>query len=136
MKRKWRVHPKYLIGLMGAVLVMLVVQYALVTDLVDPVHPVFAGMQMFCYMLLAVAIFRGFIERSRLAWLVAQLMLCALFDFCLLFAAISAVLSAKTGDLWGMLAAAAVTVILNGMLMAFLFSFQVRHYFRPLDDDE
>jgi hypothetical protein len=83
-----------------------------------------------------VAVFRGFIERSRLAWLVAQIMLCALFDFSLLFTAVSAVFSLKTDSLWTLVGAAAATVILNGLLMAVLFSLPVRHYFRPFDEDQ
>ena len=42
--------------------------------------------RVFCYMLLGVTIFRGLIQRSRLAWLVAQIMLAALFVVSVLFA--------------------------------------------------
>jgi hypothetical protein len=128
--------PKYLSGLLGAILVVMVVQYALLTGLVRPVHLVFEIMQMFCYMLLGVAIFRGFIQRSRLAWLVSQIMLSAMFAFSLLFTTISAVFSLKTQGLWIMLGSALATAILNGLLLGFLFSLPVCDYFSPLDKDQ
>ncbi len=135
MKRLPRV-PKYIHGLLGAVLVVLVVQYSLLTGLVKPVHLVFVIMQMFCYMLLGVAIFKGFIQRSRLAWLVAQIMLAAMFAFSLLFTTISAVFALKTQGLWIMLGAALVTAVLNGLLLGFLFSLPVCDYFSPIDKDQ
>jgi len=125
--------PKYFRGLVVALLVVMVVQYVLMTGLVRPVGAVFLTLQVFCYLLLVAALFRGFIERSRLAWLVAQIMLTALFDFSLLFIAISAVFSLKTESLWVMLGAAVVTSTLNGLLLVFLFAIPVRNYFRPLD---
>lgn len=136
MKQSWKIMPKYLHGLLGAVLVVMVVQYSLLTGLVKPVHLVFVIMQMFCYMLLAVSIFRGFIQRSRLAWLVAQIMLAAMFAFSLLFTTISAIFSLKTHGLWVMLGAALATAILNGLLLGFLFSLPVCDYFSPNDGNQ
>jgi hypothetical protein len=121
---------------LGAVLVVLVVQYSLLTGLVKPVHLVFEIMQMFCYMLLGVAVFRGFIQRSRLAWLVAQIMLAAMFAFSLLFTTISAVFALKTQGVWIMLGAALGTAILNGLLLGFLFSLPVCDYFSPVGQDQ
>ncbi len=135
MKRNRRIVPKYVEGLLGAILVVMVVQYSLLTGLVRPVHLIFEIMQIFCYMLLAVAIFRGFIERSRLAWMAAQIMLAALFAFSLLFTVISAVFSLKTESLWILLGAAVVTAVLNGLLLGVLFSLPVCDYFRPIDKD-
>jgi len=134
--KRLKIMPKYLHGLLGAVLVVMVVQYSLLTGLVKPVHLVFVIMQMFCYMLLAVAIFRGFIQRSRLAWLIAQIMLSAMFAFSILFTMISAVFSLKTQGLWIMLGAAMATAILNGLLLGFLFSLPVCDYFSPMDKDQ
>ena len=125
--------PKYLKGLLGAVLVVMGVQYALITA--HPVGAVFLILQVFCYLLLMAALFRGLIERSRLAWLIVQIMLCALFDFSLLFAAVSAVFSLKTESLWVLLGFAVVTAVLNGLLMILLFVIPIRNYLRPLDDD-
>ena len=134
--KNWKFSQKYVASLLGAVLVVMIVQYALLTGLVQPVHMIFLVMQVFCYLLLIVAILRGLIERSRLAWLVTQIMLCALFDFSLLFTAVSAVFSLKTASLWGMFGAAVATAVLNGLMMGLLFSIPVRDYFRPLDDDQ
>ncbi len=131
MKIKWKIVPKYLYTLLGAILVVMVVQYALLTGLVRPVHLIFELIQFFCYLLLAVAVFRGFIERSRLAWLVAQLMLVSLFSFSLLFTVISAVLSFKAQGLWLLLGFALLTSVLNGILLGVLFSLPVCDYFRP-----
>ncbi len=125
--------PKYFKGLLGAVLVVMGVQYALITA--RPVGMVFLILQVFCYLLLMAALFRGLIERSRLAWLVAQIMLCALFDFSLLFIAISALFSLKTESLWFMVGAAVVTAAVNGLMMVFLFAIPIRNYFRPAGDD-
>ena len=127
--------PKYLKGLLGALLVVMAVQYVLVTGLIQPVGAVFLTLQIFCYLLLIAALFRGFIERSRLAWLVAQIMLSAIFDFSLLFTAVSAMFSLKTESLWIMLGAAVVTAALNGLLMIFLFAIPIRNYLRPVDED-
>lgn len=114
----------------------MVVQYALWTGLVRPVYLVFEIMQVFCYLLLTVAIFRGFIQRSRLAWLIAQVMLAAMFAFSLLFTTITAVFSLKTNGLGLMLVAALVTAILNGLLLGFLFSLPVCDYFSPMTEDQ
>jgi hypothetical protein len=133
MLPNWKMPTKYIRGLLGALLVVIVVQYALITGLVADV--VFLILQIFCYLLLAAALFRGFIERSRLAWLVAQIMLSAIFDFSLLFALISAVFSLKTESLWIMAGAAVVTATLNGLLMFFLFAIPIRNYFRPAGND-
>jgi hypothetical protein len=133
MGQNWKGMPKYLHGLLGAVLVVMVVQYSLLTELVKPVQLVFEIMQMFCYMLLAVAIFRGFIQRSRLAWLVSQIMLAAMFAFSLLFTVISAVLSLKAQGLAIMLGAALLAAVLNGILLGFIFSLPVCDYFSPTD---
>ena len=131
MKIKWKIVPKYFYTLLGAILVVMVVQYALLTGLIRPVHLIFELIQMFCYLLLAVAVFRGFIERSRLAWLVAQLMLVSLFSFSLLFTVISAVLSFKAQGLWLLFGFALLTSVLNGILLGILFSLPVCDYFRP-----
>lgn len=134
MKNSWKRVPKYLNSLLGALLVVMVVQYALLTGLVRPVHLVFQIMQIFCYLLLTVAVFKGFIQRSRLAWLVSQIMLAALFAFSLLFTAISAVFALRTEGIWIMLTAAVLTAILNGLLLGFLFSLPVCDYFSPQND--
>ncbi|MBI9019706.1 MAG: hypothetical protein JEZ10_00415 [Verrucomicrobia bacterium] len=136
MKRILKMEPKHLRGLMGILLVVMVLQYALMTGLVRPVGMVFLIMQIFCYLLLIAAVFRGFIQRSRLAWLVTQTMLFALFDFSILFTAVSTVLSLKTETLWGMAGAVASITILNGLLVGVLFSIPVRQYFRPFDDNQ
>jgi hypothetical protein len=131
LKIKWKIVPKYFYTLLGAILVVMVVQYALLTGLIRPVHLIFELIQMFCYLLLAVAIFRGFIERSRLAWLAAQLMLVSLFSFSILFTVISAVLSFKAQGLWLLFGFALLTSVLNGILLGILFSLPVCDYFRP-----
>jgi hypothetical protein len=131
LKIKWKIVPKYFYTLLGAILLVMVIQYALLTGLVRPVHLIFELIQMFCYLLLAVAVFRGFIERSRLAWLVAQLMLVSLFSFSLLFTVISAVLSFKAQGLWLLFGFALLTSVLNGILLGILFSLPVCDYFRP-----
>lgn len=136
MKGKMKIVPKYLNGLLGALLVVMVVQYALLTGLVRPIHLVFQLMQIFCYLLLTVAIFRGFIQRSRLAWLISQMMLAALFSFSLLFTVVSAVLSFKAEGLWVLFGAALVVAVLNGLLLGVLFSLPVCDYFRPMKDDQ
>jgi hypothetical protein len=128
--------PKYIKGLLAAVLVVMLVQYALLTGLVRPVHLVFYILQIFCYLLLAVSIFRGFIQRSRLAWLVSQIMLSAMFAFSVLFTMISAVFSLKSQGLWIMLGAAMGTAVLNGVLLGFLFSLPVCDYFSPLNAED
>jgi len=134
MKNCWNRMPKYLNSLLGALLVVMVVQYALLTGLVRPVHLVFQIMQIFCYLLLTAAVFKGFIQRSRLAWLVSQIMLSALFAFSLLFTAISAVFALRTEGIWIMLGAAVLTAVLNGLLLGFLFSLPVCDYFSPQKD--
>lgn len=131
MKVKWKIVPKYFYTLLGAILLVMVIQYALLTGLVRPVHLIFELIQMFCYLLLAVAVFRGFIERSRLAWLVAQLMLVSLFSFSLLFTVFSAILSFQSQGLWLLFGFALLTSILNGILLGVLFSLPVCDYFRP-----
>ena len=131
MKIKWKIVPKYFYTLLGAILVVMVVQYALLTGLIRPVHLIFELIQMFCYLLLAVAIFRGFIERSRLAWLAAQLMLVSLFSFSILFTVISAVLSFNAQGLWLLFGFALLASVLNGILLGVLFSLPVCDYFRP-----
>lgn len=136
MKRKWTIVPKYIHGLLGAVLVVMIVQYALLTGLVKPVHLVFEIMQAFCYLLLAVSVFRGFIQRSGIAWLVAQIMLSAMFCFSVLFTMISAVFALKTQGLWVMLGAGLVAAILNGVLLGFLFSLPVCDCFSPFDESQ
>lgn len=134
--KRLKMVPSYIHALLGSVLVVMVVQYALLTGLVRPVHLVFQIMQLFCYLLLAVAIFRGFIQRSRLAWLVSQIMLSAMFAFSLLFTTISAVFSLKTQGLWIMIGAALLTAVLNGLLLGFLFSLPVCDYFSPMKKDQ
>jgi hypothetical protein len=136
MKRRWSIVPKYFQYLVGSVLVVLVVQYALITGIFNPINAVFIILQIFCYLLLAVAVFRGFIQRSRLAWLVAQIMLVAMFAFSLLCTTISMVFSLKTQQLWIMLVAALVIAVLDGLLLGFLFSLPVCDYFRPMDEEE
>jgi hypothetical protein len=135
IKYRWKIVPKYLRSLLGAVLVVMVVQYALLTGLLHPARLIFAVMQLFCYLLLAVAVFRGFIQRSRLAWLVAQIMLSALFAFSVLFTAISAIFSLQTESLWILLGLAVLTAVLNGLLLGFLFSLPVCDYFSPANDE-
>lgn len=122
-------------AVLGAVLVVMVIQYALWTGIVHPVAPVFVILQIFCYLLLAAAIFRGFIQRSRLAWLITQIMLSALFAFSVLFTATSAVLSMKTDNLWLLLGLSLLTAISNGLLLGFVFSLPVCDYFRPAQND-
>ena len=131
MKIKWKIVPKYFYTLLGAILVVMVIQYALLTGLIRPVHLIFELIQFFCYLLLAVAIFRGFIERSRLAWLVAQLMLVSLFSFSLLFTVFTAILSFQSQGLWLLFGLALLTSVLNGILLGVLFSLPVCDYFRP-----
>jgi len=128
--------PKYTDGLIGAVLVVIVVQYALITGVVRPGHLVSGILQLFCYLLLAVSVFRGFIQRSRLAWLVVQIMLAALFAFSVLFTAVSAVLTLTGGSFWVLLGLALLTAVGNGILMGILFSLPVCDYFSPRDDDD
>ncbi len=130
LKIKWEFTPKYFYTLLGAVLVVVVIQYALLTGAVRPVHLIFELIRIFCYLLLAVAIFRGFIERSRLAWLAAQLMLVSLFSFSLLFTVTTAILSFQSQGLWLLLGFALLASILNGILMGVLFSLPVCDYFR------
>jgi len=127
--------PKHLYTILGALLVVMVIQYALLTGLVRPVHLIFELMQIFCYFLLVVAVFRGFIERSRLAWLVSQIMLAALFSFSLLFTVVSALLSFQEDGRWVLFGIALLTAILNGLLLGILFSLPVCDYFRPIDKD-
>ena len=135
MKRNWKIMPKHLYTILGALLVVMVIQYALLTGLVRPVHLIFQLMQIFCYLLLAVAVFRGFIERSRLAWLVSQIMLAALFSFSLLFTVVSALLSFQEEGRWVLFGIALLTAVLNGFLLGILFSLPVCDYFRPIDKD-
>lgn len=127
--------PKHLYTILGALLVVMVIQYALLTGLVHPVHLIFQLMQIFCYLLLTVAVFRGFIERSRLAWLVSQIMLAALFSFSLLFTVVSALLSFQEDGRWVLFGIALLTAVLNGLLLGILFSLPVCDYFRPIDKD-
>ena len=135
MKRKWNAVPKYITGLLGSALVVLVVQYSLLTHLVEPVHPVFVIMQTFCYMLLGVAVFRGFIQRSRMAWLVAQIMLASMFAISILFTTFSLVFSLESKGFVIMLAGALLTAVLNGLMLGLLFSMPVCEYFKPPDED-
>ena len=127
--------PKHLYTILGALLVVMVIQYALLTGLVHPVRLIFQLMQIFCYLLLVVAVFRGFIERSRLAWLVSQIMLAALFSFSLLFTVVSALLSFQEEGRWVLFGIALLTAVLNGFLLGILFSLPVCDYFRPIDKD-
>ena len=135
MKRKWNAVPKYITGLLGSALVVLVVQYSLLTHLVEPVHPVFVIMQTFCYMLLGVAVFRGFIQHSRLAWLVAQIMLASMFAISILFTTFSLVFSLESKGFVIMLAGALLSAVLNGLMLGFLFSVPVCNYFKPFEED-
>ena len=132
MKQSMARLPKYFETLVGAILVVVVLQYMQLTGLVHPAHLISRLLQLFCYMLLAVAVFRGFIQRSRLAWLVSQIMLSALFAFSLLFTVTSAVLSLKTESLWTLLGIALLTAVANGLLLGFLFSLPVCDYFSPV----
>ncbi len=136
MKNNWKTRPKNLDALLGALLVVTVVQYALLTGLVTPAHFIFQILQLFCYLLLTVAIFRGFIKRSRLAWLVSQIMLAALFSFSVLSTVISAVLSLQSQSILLLLGVALLTAISNGLLMGVLFSLPVCDYFRPMDGEK
>ncbi|MBL7016294.1 MAG: hypothetical protein ISR84_01915 [Kiritimatiellales bacterium] len=135
--KKWKnIVSKYLTGLLGAALLVLVVQYSLLTGLVDPVHPVFVIMQVFCYMVLGVAGFRGLIQRSKLAWLVAQIMLSALFAISILFTTFGLVFSLESKGFLIMLAAALFSAVLNGLMLGFLFSMPVCEYFRPAKENQ
>lgn len=126
-----KISPKYFQFLVGSLLVIMVVQYALLTGVWSPVHIVFILLQVFCYLLLAVAVFRGFIQRSRLAWLVTQIMLTAMFAFSLLCSTLSAVFALKTQGIGIMLGAALGVAVLDGLLLGFLFSLPVCEYFKP-----
>lgn len=134
MKRIRNGIAKYMIGLFGAVLVFLVVQYFLLTSRMEPVHPMFVTMQVFCYMLLGAALFRGFIQRSRLAWLIARMMLAALFAVSLLFATFSVVLMLKEKSISLMVTASLLAAVIDGLLMGILFSLPVCDYFKPPDN--
>lgn len=129
MRRLMSRLPKYFEPLVGAVLVIIVVQYALITGVLKPDHPVFSLLQLVFYLLLAVAVFRGMIQRSRLAWLVVQIMIVALFAFSLLCTGVCAVLAVDGGNIWILLLTALLTAVVNGLLMAFLFSLPVYEYF-------
>jgi len=131
-----KINPKYFQYLAGSVLVVMVVQYALLTGIWSPIHIVFMLLQVFCYCLLAVAIFRGLIQRSRLAWLVVQIMLTALFAFSLLCSTLGAVVALKTQGVGIMLGSALAVSVLDGLLLGFLFSLPVCDYFKPIDEDQ
>jgi len=135
MKRFTTKLPEYFEILVGSVLVIIVVQYALITGVVKSGHLVSGLFQLFFYLLLAATVFRGIIQRSRLAWLVVQIMLVALFVFSLLFTAVCAVLILQDGNIWTLLFTALLTAVLNGSLMGFLFSLPVCDYFRPANED-
>jgi hypothetical protein len=122
--------PKYLEPLVGAVLVVIVVQYALITGVMRPDHLIFSVLQMLFYFLLAAAVFRGLIQRSRLAWVVVQIMILSLFVFFLLFSGVCFSLILDGGSLGPLLFTALLTAVLNGLLMGFLFSLPVCEHFR------
>jgi len=128
--------PKYFEPLIGAVLVLIVVQYALITGVLKMDHPVSGLLQLGFYLLLAVAVYRGITQRSRLAWLVVQMMLIALFFSSLLFAVVCAVLAMDGGELWILLLAALLTAVVNGLLTGFLFSMPTSAVFTPKKDDQ
>jgi len=130
-----KINPKYFQFLVGSLLVVMVVQYALLTGVWSPVHIVFILLQIFCYCLLAVAVFRGLIQRSRLAWLVSQIMLTAMFAFSLLCTTLSAVFALKTQGVGIMLGAAIGVAVLDGLLLGILFSLPVCDYFKLIDED-
>jgi hypothetical protein len=136
MKDIKKIVPSAVRAVLGAVLIVTVIQYVLWTGVIRPVTPVFIVLQAFCYLLLAVATFRGFIQRSRLAWLIMRILLSALFAFSVLFTAVSAVLSMRTENLWLLFGLSLLTAVSNGLLLGFLFSLPVCDYFRPLDEDE
>lgn len=131
-----KINPKYFQYLASSVLVVMVVQYALLTGIWSPVHIVFVLLQVFCYCLLAVAIFRGLIQRSRMAWLVVQIMLTALFAFSLLCSTLSAVFALKTQGVGIMLGSAVGVAVLDGLLLGILFSLPVSDYFKPQNVDQ
>jgi hypothetical protein len=135
MKRIRNSLSKYITGLLGSAALVLVVQYALLTAWMEPIHPVFSVLQVFCYMLLGVSIFRGFIKRSRLAWLIAQMMLSALFAVSLLFATVTFVLMLQDRNFGIMLLAALLAAVLDGLMLGILFSLPVCDYFQPRDED-
>jgi len=118
--------------LVGAVLVVVVVQYMLLTGLMHPGHLITGFFQLFCYMLLSVAVFHGVIQRSRLAWRTVQIMLAALFIFSLLFTVICAVLSLITQNLWILPGVAALISAVNGVLLGILFSLPICDDFQPV----
>jgi len=136
MKRIQNVTAKYIIGLMGSALMVLVVQYALLTSRMETAHPIFIAMQVFCYMLLGVALFRGVIQRSRLAWLIARMMLSALFAVSILFASFTLVLMLQDKSFTLMLLAALLAAVLNGLMLGILFSLPVCDYFKPVSKDQ
>ena len=128
--------PEYFEMLVGAVLVVIVVQYALITGAVKPGHLVSGFFQLVFYLLLAVSVFRGIIRNSRLAWLVVQIMLVALFVFSLLFTVVLAMLALQGGIFWPLLFTALLTAVVNSLLMRFLFSLPVCDDYSPPDEDQ
>jgi hypothetical protein len=114
--------PHYFEFLAGASLVVILAQYALVTGAARSGHLVSDLFQIVFYILLGLTVYRGIIQRSRLAWLVVQVMLAALFAFSLLSTVLCAVLAVESGNLWILLFTALLTAVVNGLLMGFLFS--------------
>ncbi|MDD3276380.1 MAG: hypothetical protein PHP93_04955 [Kiritimatiellales bacterium] len=122
MKRLAAKLPKYGEALVGAAVVVITVQYALITGVMNLNHPVSGLSQLFFYLLLAGAVSRGITQRSPLAWLVVQIMMVALFAFSLLLTGICVVLALKGWSFWTMLLTALLTAVVNGLLVGFLFT--------------
>ena len=128
--------PKYFELLIGTTLVVIVLQYALITGVLKLDHPVSGLIQLGFYLLLAVAVCRGISQRSRLAWLVVQIMLIALFFSSLLFAVVCAVLAMNGEELWILFFTALLTAVVNGLLTGFLFSMPTSAVFTPKQDNQ
>lgn len=128
--------PQYFEILVGISLVVVVAQYALITGVVRPDHPVLSLFQLGFYILLAASVFRGITQRSRFAWLVVQVMLIALFASSVLFAAVCAALSLKAGAFWMLVFTVVLTALVNGLLIALLFTLPVCDYFSPREKDQ
>jgi hypothetical protein len=88
--------------------------------------------------LLSVLVFVGFLwigfkERSRFAWMTAQLMLMVLFLFSLIGFGVSLASSLRTGSLLLHLLFELLAALINGVLLNFIFSLPVRDYFSTIN---
>ncbi len=130
-----KISAKYFEFLVASMMVVMVVQYALLTGVWSPIRSVLIVLQIFCYLLLAVAVFRGLLQRSRLAWLVAQIMLTAMFSFSLLCTTLSVIFALKTQGIGSILIVTLSLAILDGLLLGFLFSVPVCNYFKSVEEE-